>query len=158
MARMYISELKNIRLRLEECEQRLIQRIQSPVSSRTDKDARQDNALRVAEQEVSLCSKVGALRLLSRAAAFLSVPYTYVIFCDMVTVSHVTPQIVWKGSGSAMGSDVPFSRTFFSKSLLNSLPYCFCFMFWFSDHEACRILAPQQGDPTHTPLHWKAKA
>ena len=158
MAKMYISELKNIRLRLEECEQRLIQRIQSPVSSRTDKDARQDNALRIAEQEVSLCSKVGALRLLSRAAAFLSVPYTYVIFCDMVTVSHVTPQIVWKGSGSAMGSDVYFSRTFFSKSLLNSLPYCFCFMFWFSDHEACRILAPQQGDPTHTPLHWKAKA
>ena len=158
VAKMYISELKNIRLRLEECEQRLIQRIQSPVSSRTDKDARQDNALRVAEQEVSLCSKVGALRLLSRAAAFLSVPYTYVIFCDMVTVSHVTPQIVWKGSGCAMGSDVHFSRTFFSKSLLNSLPYCFCFMFWFSDHEACRILAPQQGDPTHTPLHWKAKA
>ena len=158
VAKMYISELKNIRLRLEECEQRLIQRIQSPVSSRTDKDGRQDNALRIAEQEVSLCSKVGALRLLSRAAAFLSVPYTYVIFCDMVTVSHVTPQIVWKGSGSAMGSDVHFSRTFFSKSLLNSLPYCFCFMFWFSDHEACRILAPQQGDPTHTPLHWKAKA
>ena len=54
VAKMYISELKNIRLRLEECEQRLIQRIQSPASSRTDKDARQDNALRIAEQEVSI--------------------------------------------------------------------------------------------------------
>ncbi|OWK04762.1 MACF1, partial [Cervus elaphus hippelaphus] len=51
VAKMYISELKNIRLRLEECEQRLIHRIQSPASSRTDKDARQDNALRIAEQE-----------------------------------------------------------------------------------------------------------
>ena len=54
VAKMYISELKNIRLRLEECEQRLIQRLQSPASSRTDKDARQDNVLRIAEQEVSI--------------------------------------------------------------------------------------------------------
>lgn len=60
VAKMYISELKNIRLRLEECEQRLVKRIQSPASSRTDKDARQDNALRIAEQEVSPKSKVGA--------------------------------------------------------------------------------------------------
>lgn len=51
VAKTYISELKNIRLRLEECEQRLIKRIQSPASSRTDKDARQDSALRIAEQE-----------------------------------------------------------------------------------------------------------
>ncbi|XP_072579852.1 microtubule-actin cross-linking factor 1 isoform X9 [Vulpes vulpes] len=51
VAKMYISELKNIRLRLEECEQRLVKRIQSPASYRTDKDARQDNALRIAEQE-----------------------------------------------------------------------------------------------------------
>ncbi|XP_049734789.1 microtubule-actin cross-linking factor 1 isoform X2 [Elephas maximus indicus] len=51
VARMYISELKNIRLRLEECEQRLVKRIHSLSSSRTDEDARQDNALRIAEQE-----------------------------------------------------------------------------------------------------------
>ncbi|XP_048671676.1 microtubule-actin cross-linking factor 1 isoform X31 [Marmota marmota marmota] len=50
-AKIYISELKNIRLRLEECEQRLVKRIQSPASSRTDRDARQDIALRIAEQE-----------------------------------------------------------------------------------------------------------
>ncbi|XP_074073694.1 microtubule-actin cross-linking factor 1 isoform X3 [Macrotis lagotis] len=49
--RMYISELTNIRLRLEECEQRLIRRMQSSIGSRTDEDARQDNALRIAEQE-----------------------------------------------------------------------------------------------------------
>lgn len=53
VAKMYISELKNIWLRLEEYEQRLVKRIQSPAGSRTDKDARQDNALRIAEQEVS---------------------------------------------------------------------------------------------------------
>uniref|UniRef100_A0A7N4P5U6 Microtubule actin crosslinking factor 1 n=1 Tax=Sarcophilus harrisii TaxID=9305 RepID=A0A7N4P5U6_SARHA len=51
VARMYISELTNIRLRLEECEQRLIRRIQSSAGSRTDEDVRQDNALRIAEQE-----------------------------------------------------------------------------------------------------------
>ncbi|XP_043854391.1 microtubule-actin cross-linking factor 1-like isoform X18 [Dromiciops gliroides] len=51
VARTYISELTNIRLRLEECEQRLIKRIQSSAGSRTDEDARQDNALRIAEQE-----------------------------------------------------------------------------------------------------------
>ncbi|XP_072466054.1 microtubule-actin cross-linking factor 1 isoform X4 [Notamacropus eugenii] len=51
VARMYISELTNIRLRLEECEQRLIRRIQSSSGSRTDEDARQDNTLRIAEQE-----------------------------------------------------------------------------------------------------------
>lgn len=59
VAKTYISELKNIRLRLEECEQRLVRRIQSPASSRTDKDARQDNALRIAEQEVSPEGEVG---------------------------------------------------------------------------------------------------
>lgn len=51
VAKMYISELKNIRLRLEEYEQRVIKRIQSLASSRTDRDARQDSALRIAEQE-----------------------------------------------------------------------------------------------------------
>ena len=29
------------------------------------------------------------------------------------------------------------------KSLLNLLPYCFCFMFCLSDHKSCGILAPQ---------------
>lgn len=53
VAKMYISELKNIRLRLEECEQRLVKRIQTPASSGTDGDAWQASALRIAEQEVS---------------------------------------------------------------------------------------------------------
>ncbi|OBS81654.1 hypothetical protein A6R68_20115, partial [Neotoma lepida] len=51
VAKVYISELKNIQLRLEECEQRLLKQIQSPASSKTDRDARQDIALRIAEQE-----------------------------------------------------------------------------------------------------------
>ena len=35
---------------------------------------------------------------------------------------------------------------FFSKSLLNLLQYCFCFMFWFIfGRKACGILAPQPG-------------
>ncbi|NWX47223.1 MACF1 factor, partial [Steatornis caripensis] len=51
VARTYLSELKNIRLRLEECEQRLVSRIQSPSSSRADGDTIQENAIRIAEQE-----------------------------------------------------------------------------------------------------------
>ncbi|NXH37189.1 MACF1 factor, partial [Myiagra hebetior] len=51
VARTYLSELKNIRLRLEECEQRLVSRIQSPSSARADGDTIQENALRIAEQE-----------------------------------------------------------------------------------------------------------
>ena len=35
--------------------------------------------------------------------------------------------------------------TFFVQSLFNLLQYCFCFMFWFFDLEACGILAPQPG-------------
>ena len=35
--------------------------------------------------------------------------------------------------------------TIFVKSLFNLLQYCFCFMFWFFDLEACGILAPQPG-------------
>ena len=31
------------------------------------------------------------------------------------------------------------------KSLLNSLQYCLCFMFWFFGQEACRILASWPG-------------
>ncbi|XP_035201680.1 microtubule-actin cross-linking factor 1 isoform X6 [Oxyura jamaicensis] len=51
VARTYLSELKNIRLRLEECEQRLVSRIQSPSSTRADGDSIQENILRIAEQE-----------------------------------------------------------------------------------------------------------
>ncbi|NWV79315.1 MACF1 factor, partial [Dasyornis broadbenti] len=51
IARTYLSELKNIRLRLEECEQRLVSRIQTPSSGRADGDSIQENTLRIAEQE-----------------------------------------------------------------------------------------------------------
>ena len=44
----------------------------------------------------------------------------------------------------------------FSKSLLNWLQCCFCFMFWFSGHEACGILAPQPGIKPILPV-WKGK-
>ncbi|XP_068015304.1 microtubule-actin cross-linking factor 1 isoform X14 [Melanerpes formicivorus] len=50
-ARTYLSELKNIRLHLEECEQRLGSRIQAPGGSRADGDTIQDNTIRTAEQE-----------------------------------------------------------------------------------------------------------
>ncbi|XP_058712347.1 microtubule-actin cross-linking factor 1 isoform X11 [Poecile atricapillus] len=51
VARSFLSELKNIRLRLEECEQRLLSRVQSPSSGRADGDSIQENAIRTAEQE-----------------------------------------------------------------------------------------------------------
>uniref|UniRef100_A0A8D0FW64 Microtubule actin crosslinking factor 1 n=1 Tax=Strix occidentalis caurina TaxID=311401 RepID=A0A8D0FW64_STROC len=51
VARTYLSELKNIRLRLEECEQRLVGRIQSPSGARADGDTIQENTIRIAEQE-----------------------------------------------------------------------------------------------------------
>ncbi|NXX79062.1 MACF1 factor, partial [Urocolius indicus] len=51
VARTYLSELKNIRLRLEECEQRLLSRVQSPSSARADADTIQENTIRMAEQE-----------------------------------------------------------------------------------------------------------
>ena len=39
------------------------------------------------------------------------------------------------------------------KSLLNLLPYCFCFMSCLSDHKACGILAPQSRlEPTSPAL------
>ena len=37
------------------------------------------------------------------------------------------------------------------KSLLNLLQYCFCFMFWVFDHEACGILAPRPGTEPISP-------
>ncbi|NWV53424.1 MACF1 factor, partial [Daphoenositta chrysoptera] len=51
VARTFLSELKNIRLRLEESEQRLVSRIQAPSSARADGDTIQENAIRIAEQE-----------------------------------------------------------------------------------------------------------
>uniref|UniRef100_A0A8C3NES6 Uncharacterized protein n=1 Tax=Geospiza parvula TaxID=87175 RepID=A0A8C3NES6_GEOPR len=51
VARTYLCELKNIRLQLEECEQRLLSRIQAPSSARADGDTIQENTLRIAEQE-----------------------------------------------------------------------------------------------------------
>ncbi|XP_044275357.1 microtubule-actin cross-linking factor 1 isoform X4 [Varanus komodoensis] len=50
-SRTYLSELKNIRLHLEECEQRLVGTIRTASSTRTDGDALQENTFRIAEQE-----------------------------------------------------------------------------------------------------------
>ncbi|XP_063274816.1 microtubule-actin cross-linking factor 1 isoform X7 [Prinia subflava] len=51
VARTFLSELRNIRLRLEECEHRLVSRLQAPSSARADGDTIQENAIRLAEQE-----------------------------------------------------------------------------------------------------------
>ncbi|NXR49005.1 MACF1 factor, partial [Hippolais icterina] len=51
VARTYLSELRNIRLRLEECEQRLVSRVQAPSSARADGDTIQESAVRIAQQE-----------------------------------------------------------------------------------------------------------
>ena len=48
-----------------------------------------------------------------------------------------------------------FNVDFFFE-VLNLLQYCFCFMFWFLGHEACRILAPPPGmEPTPPTLEGK---
>lgn len=46
---LYISEVRNIRLRLESCEERLIQQIRTPV----ERDDVHENLVRISEQEVS---------------------------------------------------------------------------------------------------------
>ncbi|XP_066494280.1 microtubule-actin cross-linking factor 1 isoform X1 [Tiliqua scincoides] len=51
VSRTYLSELKNMRLHLEECEQRLVGTLRTPSSTRTDRDALQENTFRIAEQE-----------------------------------------------------------------------------------------------------------
>ena len=50
------------------------------------------------------------------------------------------------------------------KSLLNSLQYCFHFMFWFCGHKSCGILVPRPGtEPTPPTLegevlnHWTTR-
>ena len=55
--------------------------------------------------------------------------------------------------------------TFFKKSFLNLLQYCFCFIFWFFGHEAYGILAPQLGIESKPPVlegtvltHWTTRA
>lgn len=58
-SRTYLSELKNIRLHLEECEQRLVGTIRTPSSTRTDGDALQENTFRMAEQEVGISRWLG---------------------------------------------------------------------------------------------------
>ena len=41
----------------------------------------------------------------------------------------------------------------FLKYSLNLVQYCFCFMFWFFEHKACGILAPQpETEPTSPEL------
>ncbi|XP_071992635.1 microtubule-actin cross-linking factor 1 isoform X17 [Engystomops pustulosus] len=49
LAQTYLSELHNIRLHLEDCEQRLVKRLQSP--SGFDGDAIHENTIRISEQE-----------------------------------------------------------------------------------------------------------
>ena len=43
----------------------------------------------------------------------------------------------------------------FLKSLLSSLQYCFCFMFWCFGCKICRFLAPQRIEPTPHTLEGK---
>ena len=43
------------------------------------------------------------------------------------------------------------------RTLLNFLEYCFCFMVWYTGHEACGILPPRQGSNPHLQL-WKVKS
>ena len=67
------------------------------------------------------------------------------------------------GENSHLGGQLPrvaqfiFCPAVFFKSLLKLLQYCFyVFMFWFSGHEAYRILAPQAGtEPTLPELEGK---
>ena len=50
-----------------------------------------------------------------------------------------------------------FNTVFAFKSLLNLLPYCFCFMFWIFGHETRGILAPVPGiEPTPLALEGTA--
>ncbi|XP_053310588.1 microtubule-actin cross-linking factor 1 [Spea bombifrons] len=49
VAQSYLSELQNIQLHLEDCEQRLVKKLQSPYNS--DADAMHDNAILISEQE-----------------------------------------------------------------------------------------------------------
>ena len=50
-----------------------------------------------------------------------------------------------------------FNTVFVFKSLLNLLPYCFCFMFWIFGHETRGILAPGPGiEPTSPALEGTA--
>ncbi|CAH2222201.1 microtubule-actin cross-linking factor 1 isoform X20 [Pelobates cultripes] len=49
VAQTYLSELHNIRLHLDDCEQRIVKRLQSPSSS--DADAVHENTVHIAEQE-----------------------------------------------------------------------------------------------------------
>ncbi|KAM8975105.1 microtubule-actin cross-linking factor 1 [Pelodytes ibericus] len=50
VAQTYLSELQNIRLHLDNCDQRLVKKLQSPLSS--DADAIHESAVRISEQEI----------------------------------------------------------------------------------------------------------
>ena len=50
-----------------------------------------------------------------------------------------------RGRGVPCIQKFQLELSIFQKSLWNLLQYCFCFMFWFSGHEACGVLAPWPG-------------
>ena len=52
---LYISEVRNLRLRLESCEDRLIRQIRTPL----ERDDLHESVFRISEQEVSLRSAWG---------------------------------------------------------------------------------------------------
>ncbi|NXY77095.1 MACF1 factor, partial [Glareola pratincola] len=87
VARTYLSELKNIRLRLEECEQRLVSQIQSPSSARADGDTIQENTIRIAEQE----RMQGDLQRLQSDLRFVS--ETCYSFLDKAPAGPSTPHL-----------------------------------------------------------------
>uniref|UniRef100_A0A8B9EQC7 Dystonin n=1 Tax=Anser cygnoides TaxID=8845 RepID=A0A8B9EQC7_ANSCY len=64
---LYISEVRNIRLRLESCEERLIRQIRTPM----ERDDLHESVFRISEQEVSLWER---LFYLDQAAGSPSVP------------------------------------------------------------------------------------
>lgn len=55
MYNLYISEVRNIRLRLESCEDRLIRQIRTPL----ERDDLHESVFRITEQEVRLVNVLG---------------------------------------------------------------------------------------------------
>lgn len=51
---LYISEVRNIRLQLESCEERLVRQIRTPM----ERDDLRESVFRISEQEVSLCKRL----------------------------------------------------------------------------------------------------
>lgn len=117
---LYISEVRNIRLRLESCEERLIRQIRTPM----ERDDVHENVLRISEQEVILSGRLFCLgKVLFKnkyIQTFECKPGRFVAYLERSQIFSLClwAKICWSMATPLVSLYICFSSIFFNSAII----------------------------------------